>query len=247
MRASQPIKEAKISLQKLKQELSSAADKDRAQFLLRYFKTGPGQYGEGDRFLGLSVPIQRKIALRYRALPLKDIDKLLLSPIHEHRFTGLEILVAQYERASEEERNEIFQFYLRHTRCMNNWDLVDTSAPYIVGRHLLLRNRSILRDLAGSSNLWDRRIAILATFAFLRQGETKDTVQIARTLLTDPQDLIRKAVGWALREVGKVDKATLLDFLRTNYDSISRTTLRYAIERFPAVERKKWLTGNQPI
>lgn len=235
---------AKPSLGVLKRELASLADKNRAQLLSRYFKTGKGQYGEGDRFLGLSVPTQRKVALRYRELPLEEIKKLLHSPIHEHRFTGLEILVAQYERGSEEECEEIFQFYLSHTQGINNWDLVDTSAPYIVGNHLQAKSRSILKTLAVSPNLWERRIAILATFAFLRKGETADTLGVAAKLLSDPHDLIHKAVGWALREVGKVDKSVLVDFLKTHYDSLPRTALRYAIERFPAADRKRWLAGN---
>lgn len=231
------------SLQLLKDELSSLSDQKRAQNQARYFKTGAGEYGEGDCFLGIPVPLQRKIASRYLSLSLKEVGQLLHSPIHEHRFTALEILVAKYERGSEEQRENIFRFYLDRTNCMNNWDLVDTSAPYIVGIHLLFAGKAVLKTLAASANIWERRIAIVATFAFLRQGEVKDTLRIAALLLSDSHDLIHKAVGWALREAGKVDRAQLLGFLKKHYARIPRTTLRYAIERFTPEERRNLLQG----
>ncbi len=194
--------------------------------------------------MGITVPEQRKIALRHVNLPLDDVARLLESPIHEHRFTALEILVAKYARADEANRSRIFAFYLRHSGRANNWDLVDTSAPYIVGEHLKRRPRKCLDRLAGSRNLWGRRIAIVSTLALIRGGEIDDTFRIAGKLLRDPHDLIHKAVGWALREAGKVSRPALLNFLRNHYATVPRMTLRYAIERFPPAQRRKILAGN---
>jgi 3-methyladenine DNA glycosylase AlkD len=228
----------------VERELAAVADPKRAKDLAWFFKTGKGEYGEGDRFIGITVPAQRKIALRHVELPLDDLACLLKSPIHEHRFTALEILVAKYGRADEAHRSRIFAFYLRHAGRANNWDLVDTSAPYIVGAHLKQRPRGLLDRLATSPNLWKRRIAIVATLALIRDGEIEDTFRIAKKLLRDRHDLIHKAVGWALREAGKMSRPALLSFLRTHYSSVPRTTLRYAIERFPPMERKRILAGN---
>lgn len=227
----------------LERELNSAGNPERAKNLAWFFKTGEGEYAEGDRFLGITVPMQRKVAVRYRDLPLNDIARLLESPIHEHRFTGLEILVAQYERGTQAEKREIVRFYLGHTSRINNWDLVDTSAPYIVGEHVKTGSRKLLDRLARSKNLWERRIAIVATLALIKQGEIEDTLRIARTLLRDKHDLIHKAVGWALREVSKVSRIALIQFIEKNYAGMPRTTLRYAIERFSAEERKAMLAG----
>lgn len=229
-----------MRLYDLKKELRASADPERARNLAWFFKTGKGQYGYGDRFIGLTVPTVRRIAHRYVHLPLTDVATLLASPIHEHRFAALEILVAQYER---EKSKAIFDFYLKHTKFVNNWDLVDTSAPYIVGEHLLKRPRKVLYRLAKSKNLWERRIAIVSTFSFIKAGEIDDTFAIAKLLLDDDHDLIHKAVGWALREAGKQSKPELLRFLKANYAKLPRTTLRYAIERFPAAERKRLLAG----
>jgi 3-methyladenine DNA glycosylase AlkD len=228
----------------LERELVSLADPQRAKNAAWFFKTGRGQYGEGDRFLGIPVPLQRKIALRYRELALDDIAHLLASPFHEHRFTALEILVAQYERAEDGLREEIFLFYLEHTSGINNWDLVDTSAPYIVGEHLKTRPRRLLAKLASSANLWERRIAIVSTLALVKHGEIEDTLSIASKLLVDKHDLIHKAVGWALREAGRVSRPALVGFLAKHYSSIPRTALRYAIEHFPPDQRKRILAGN---
>jgi 3-methyladenine DNA glycosylase AlkD len=229
-----------MKLTDLKRELAAAGDPKRARNLGWFFKTGKGQYGHGDRFIGLTVPTMRKIAHRYVHLRLTDVAKLLASPIHEHRSAALEILVAQYER---EGSKVIFDFYLKHTKFVNNWDLVDGSAPYIVGQHLLTRPRGILYRLAKSRNLWERRIAIIATMPFIRAGEIEDTFAIAKLLLADDHDLIHKAVGWMLRETGKKSAPALLRFLKENYPALPRTTLRYAIERFPAAERKRLLAG----
>lgn len=186
-----------MRLSDLKKELRASADPERAKNLAWFFKTGKSEYGHGDRFIGLTVPTMRRIAHHYIHFPLTDVAKLLASPIHEHRFAALEILVAQYER---EKSKAIFDFYLKHTKFVNNWDLVDTSAPYIVGQHLLTRPRKILYGLTKSTNLWERRIAIVSTFAFIKAGEIDDTFAIAKLLLEDDHDLIHKAVGWALRD-----------------------------------------------
>jgi 3-methyladenine DNA glycosylase AlkD len=212
-------------------------------FVARYFKTGKGEYGEGDRFLGMPVPVLRKIALRYVALSFDDLSRLLASPIHEHRLAALEILASQFERADENRQKKIVAFYLRHTCAMNNWDLVDTAAPYILGEHLKTRSRRLLDRLAASRNIWERRIAIISTLVLIREGETADTYRIARKLLADEHDLIHKAVGWALRETDKVSRPALAAFLRKHYPALPRTTLRYAIERFPAAQRKRMLAG----
>lgn len=231
-------------LKQLQKELTAAGDPERAKSLSWFFKTGKGQYGEGDRFLGITVPAQRKFALRYLDLSLPEIEKLLASPIHEHRFVALEILVAKYEKGTPSEQNEIFDFYLTQTARINNWDLVDTSAPYIVGEHLKGASKARLRQLARSELLWDRRIAIVATLAFIKFGHVQTTFRIAEILLSDSHDLIHKAVGWALREAGKMDSEALLTFLRKRYTSLPRTALRYAIEKFPPDERKRLLAGN---
>jgi 3-methyladenine DNA glycosylase AlkD len=228
-----------MSLIDLKKELAAVADPERARNQSWFFKTAKGQYGHGDLFIGLTVPTMRRIAHRYTHFPLTAVEKLLASPIHEHRFVALEILVAQYERGDE----AVFNFYLKHTKFVNNWDLVDTSAPYIVGRHLLTRPRKILYRLAKSSDLWERRIAIVSTMMLIRAGEIEDTFAIAKLLLPDKHDLIHKAVGWMLREAGKQSAPALLHFLKQNYDSLPRTALRYAIERFPPSQRKRMLTG----
>jgi 3-methyladenine DNA glycosylase AlkD len=223
----------------LKKDLAAAADPERARNSAWFFKTAAGQYGHGDRFIGLPVPTMRKIARRFIHLPLTAVAKLLASPIHEHRFVALEILVAQYEHGD----TAVFDFYLKHTKFINNWDLVDTSAPYIVGRHLLTRPRKILYRLAKSKNLWERRIAIVSTQTLIRAGEIEDTFAIAKLLLADDHDLIHKAVGWMLREAGKQSEPGLVKFLKQNYAAIPRTALRYAIERFPPERRRKILAG----
>jgi len=232
-----------MTLAKIKKDLAAAADPDKARNLAWFFKTGEGQYGYGDRFIGITVPVQRRIAYQYTSLSLEDVARLLDSPIHEHRFTALEILVAQYEKSDDAQKRTVFDFYLKHTARINNWDLVDTSAPYIVGAHLLLRSRRVLYRLAKSKNLWERRIAIVATLRLIQAGEIDDTLKIAALLLRDEHDLIRKAVGWMLREVGKRSEVALVEFLKENYAQLSRTALRYAIERFPADRRKRMLAG----
>lgn len=222
-------------------ELATIANPEKAWFLQRYFKTGKGEYAEGDKFLGITVPLQRKAAKKYCSLGLEEIEKLLSSEVHEHRFTGLLILVSKYEKGEEKERRKIVAFYLKNRKRVNNWDLVDTSAPYILGDWLLDKDRSVLYKLAKAKTIWDRRIAIMSTYAFIKKDNFKDTLKLARTLLSDKHDLIHKAVGWMLREVGKKSKVTLKNFLDKQCKSMPRTTLRYAIERFPKEDQKHYL------
>ncbi len=224
-----------MTLSNIKKELAKAADKKQAQVLQRFFKTGKGQYGEGDIFLGIKVPMQRKICSKYD-LDLSDIQKLLDSKIHEHRLCALFMLVKKYERASNETKKDIYKFYLKNTKNINNWDLVDLSTPHIVGHYLLDKDRKILYTLAKSRNLWERRIAMLATFTFIRNNEFLETVEIAEILLKDNHDLIHKAVGWMLREMGKRDQSLLEHFLDCHSKDMPRTTLRYSIER---LDKKK--------
>ena len=237
-------KVSEFTLADLERELAAASDPERARNLAWFFKTGKGQYGEGDEFCGITVPVQRKIARRYRHLRLTDVKKLLKSRVHEHRFTGLEILVFQYEAGDARARQKIFDFYLENTQRINNWDLVDTSAPYVVGQHLLSRPRRILYRLAKSPNLWERRIAMVSTMAFIAQNDLEDTFAVAALLLNDKHDLIHKAIGWMLREAGKRSQIALLAFLKRNYARMPRTALRYSIERLPEARRKRALKGN---
>lgn len=238
-----PARKRAPGLADLKRDLEKAGDPERARNLAWFFKTGKGEYAEGDEFIGITVPAQRAVAKRYRHLELEDIEKLLESGKHEHRFTGLLILVAQYQAGDSARKQEIVDFYLQHTSRINNWDLVDTSAPYIVGEHLVSRSRRTLYQFAKSSNLWERRIAMVATSAFIRRGDLKDAFAIASRLLADKHDLIHKAIGWMLRETGKQSRAEMIDFLKRNYTQMPRTALRYAIEHLPEPERKSALKG----
>ena len=231
-----------MSAENVKKELNKASDKGKVASYQRFFKTGKGEYGEGDWFIGVTVPKQRIIAKKYQKLPLAEISHLFGSPVHEHRLTGLLILTYQFSRAAEHERREIFDFYLEHTDRINNWDLVDATAPNIVGEYLLKRNISILRRLAISDSLWERRIAILSTFAFIKQGKHEECFELAKILMQDRHDLMHKAVGWMLREVGKrCDEKLLRDFLDQHTAHMPRTMLRYAIERLPEEERLQYL------
>jgi 3-methyladenine DNA glycosylase AlkD len=230
------------SIQDLYNDFEKLADTKQAVLLQRFFKTGKGQYGYGDIFLGIKVPVQRTLAKKYRALPLADVVKLLQSKIHEHRLTALLILILKYQKAATKSKQEIFKLYLKHRKHINNWDLVDLSAPNIVGNYLLDKKRDILYTLAKSKSLWDKRIAILATFEFIKNGESKDTFHIAEILLNDEHDLIHKAIGWMLREAGKrIGQSTEETFLKKHYRHMPRTMLRYAIERFPQELKKKYM------
>jgi 3-methyladenine DNA glycosylase AlkD len=227
----------------VKRRLANLANPEKATVLQRFFKTGPGEYGEGDRFLGITVPLQRDVARDFASLPLPEARKLLNSPIHEHRLTALLIWVRQFERGDDPTRQAIYDAYLEQADRVNNWDLVDLSAPNIVGNWLVNRPRTILRKLARSHCLWERRIAIVATFTFIRRDEFADTLDLADRLLADSEDLLHKATGWMLREVGKRDQAVLEAFLRPRCTGMPRTMLRYAIERFPEALRKRYRSG----
>lgn len=229
-----------MGLKKLKKDLKEKSNPKKAEILQRFFKTGKGEYGEGDVFLGVMVPETRAIAKKYFNLDVKDVKDLLNSDIHEHRLIGLLILVGKYEKG---EKENIFNFYLNNSSRINNWDLVDVTAPKIVGNFLLDKPRDILHSLAESDNLWERRIAIISTFSFIRENDFKDALKISEKLLQDEHDLIHKATGWMLREVGKKDIKKLESFLKKHYKNMPRTMLRYAIEKFPEEERKKWLKG----
>jgi len=231
------------ALLQLQKEIQSHKDPVRAKSSVWFFKTGKGQYGEGDVFLGLTVPLQRSVAKKFNTLPLEDLQKMLESKFHEYRFTALEILVMQFEKASIAEKKKIFNFYIKNSVRVNNWDLVDASAPYVTGEFLADKPRIVLYKFAQSGNLWKKRIAIVSTFAFIKRGEFADTLKIAELLLSDTHDLLHKAVGWALREVGKKDEKVLLKFLRQHYANLPRTTLRYAIEKFSSAQRKNLLQG----
>jgi 3-methyladenine DNA glycosylase AlkD len=232
-----------MSLQHLKSELRKHKDREKARLLQRFFKTGPGEYAEGDIFLGLNVPTLRTLSKRYQSLPLPETLKLLKSLIHEERLLALLILVSHYEKADPAGKEKIYKAYLAHTRYINNWDLVDLSAKRIVGAFLEDQDRTVLRSLALSDSLWERRIAVLACFHFIAQDDLTDSLKIARVLLHDPHDLIHKAVGWMLREVGKRDPAAEERFLNQHAAAMPRTMLRYAIERFPERKRRKYLRG----
>jgi 3-methyladenine DNA glycosylase AlkD len=231
-----PVSEIRRSLQRL-------ADKKTAKALQWFFKTGPGEYGDGDVFIGIKVPLLRKLAVESEAEPLQTIRLFLKSKIHEERMLALLILVRRFERANEQGRKTIYDFYVAHTRFINNWDLVDGSAPYIVGAFLWSRNRRPLWVLAKSPSLWERRIAVLSTLYFIRQNDFADALKISELLLCDEHDLIHKAIGWMLREIGKRDRITAEAFLKTHYRRMPRTMLRYAIERFPESRRRKYLLG----
>lgn len=228
----------------LVRELRVAGSAERAVGMARFFKTGKGQYGEGDLFLGIATPVLRRIALRHRELGLDELQAVLASKEHECRSAALQILVAQYKRGDEVARGAIVDFYLGNTRFVNNWDLVDCSCGGILGEHLKTRSRGVLTRLVRSKSLWERRIAMVSTLALVRAGELEDALRIAEMLLEDEQDLMHKAVGWVLREVGDVDSAALLRFLKTHYARLPRTALRYAIEHFEVDARKRMLRGD---
>jgi len=231
----------KMNYRDIQKELKKLTNPEKAKFLLRYFKTGKGEYGEGDEFLGITVPEARKIAKKFKNLPFLEVKKLLESKIHEHRFVALEILVFKYRTASEKGKKKIVSFYLKNRKYVNNWDLVDTSAPYILGNWLLDKNPDILYKLAKSKSVWDRRIAVVSTLEFIRNKKFKDTLKIAEILLADEHDLIHKASGWMLREVGNKSRPILEGFLKKHLKKMPRTMLRYSIEKFPKEERELYL------
>jgi 3-methyladenine DNA glycosylase AlkD len=230
-----------VELARLKRDVRKAASRERAKVNQWFFKTGPGQYGEGDKFLGVNVPALRTLARQYQDLPIGAVRHLLHSPWHEERLLALLILTRRYAAGDERRRGAVYRFYLRNTRRINNWDLVDASAAEIVGAHLHQRNRKQIRQLARSDILWERRIAMVATFHYIKQGDFLDALSVAEMLLDDPHDLIHKAVGWMLREIGKRDRRVEERFLKKHAAVMPRTMLRYAIERFPPRLRQRYL------
>jgi 3-methyladenine DNA glycosylase AlkD len=225
----------------IRHRLMAHADAASVRVLQGFFKTGPGQYGEGDVFVGVRAPAMRAVCRECRGADLDAIYPLLRSGVHEERALALLMLVDAFTRGDEARKRAIYDAYLAHTAFINNWDLVDSSAAQIVGGWLSDKSRAPLRRLAKSSSVWERRIAIIATFHFIRRGEFEETFRIADLLLRDPHDLVHKAVGWMLREVGNRDAAAERRFLKDRYAKMPRTMLRYAIEKFPERERKKYL------
>ena len=229
-------------LTQLKKNLLNLKNPQKAEIMRGFFKTGKGQYGEGDIFLGVSVPDQRKIAKKYPNLSIENIQKLLWSKIHEERLTALFILIIKYRKADEQEKKEIFDFYLTNTKYINNWDLVDSSAEHILGTYLLEKDKSILYQMAKSENLWERRISIMSTFHFIKNNKFNDALKISKLLLNDDHDLIHKAVGWMLREIGKRNQNEEENFLEKHHKTMPRTMLRYSIEKFDETKRKHYLS-----
>jgi 3-methyladenine DNA glycosylase AlkD len=232
-----------MSIQPFLTDVESQANPTKAKIFLRFFKTAPGQYGHGDMFLGLTLPIQRRLARDYwRQLTLDDLHQLLHHPVHECRLIALIILIKQYQKGTPDLKKLIYKLYLQHTSRINNWDLVDLSAPNIVGVYLYEQNsRTKLYQLAQSQDIWKNRISIISTLYFIKRGQITDTLAIAKILLSRRHDLIHKAIGWMLREVGKQELSALEHFLVSNYSSIPRTALRYAIEKFPPQKRLYYL------
>ena len=230
-------------LKKLRRHLKQLGNVEIARHSTRFFKTGKGEYGEGDRFLGIRVPVLRKLVRTYPELTIVDASKLLKSQFHEERLPALLLLVALYAKSNEEERRSIYHLYLNSTDKINNWDLVDSSAEHIVGAYLCQRSKTPIYELARSPNLWERRIAMMSTYHFIKKNEYKDALRIAEILRNDSQDLIHKAVGWMLREIGKRDVRVEELFLKTHYKHMPRTMLRYAIEKFPEEKRQGYLRG----
>lgn len=234
-----------MKINQLKKELDKLANPKQAKLLQGFFKTGKGQYGEGDIFLGIKVPIQRQVAKKYNNLAFNEIQTLLNSQIHDHRMIALFILVSQYQYSKKQKnkkiQKQIYNFYLKNFKNINNWDLVDLSSHKIVGDYLLDKPRDILYKFARSNHLWTKRISVIATFAFINNHDFKDSLKIAKILLNDDHDLIHKAIGWMLREVGKRDQKTEEQFLKKYYKKMPRTMLRYSIERFSEPKRKFYM------
>jgi 3-methyladenine DNA glycosylase AlkD len=232
-----------MTIQQIKKRLKQLANKQKAEILQRFFKTGPGEYGEGDVFIGVKVPDLRKVAKNFQYIGIKDVVILLESAIHEERLLALLILVSKYVKGNETAKKEIYKLYLKKTTFINNWDLVDVTAQHIVGDYLMDKNKSPLYRLTKSKDLWERRIAVMATFCFIKRERYEDTLKIAKILFNDKEDLIHKAVGWMLREIGKRNMVIEETFLKQHYKEMPRTMLRYAIEKFPEPKRQQYLKG----
>jgi 3-methyladenine DNA glycosylase AlkD len=232
-----------MTAQDIQKRLKKLGNKERAAISQRFFKTGPGEYGEGDVFIGIRVPVLRALVKEYADLSVAQILILLRSHIHEERLLALLLLVDSFSQGDEAARTSIFELYLKHTEFINNWDLVDSSAAQIVGAYLMDKSKAVLYRLVESANLWERRIAIMSTFHFVKHHEFSETLKIAKILLFDRQDLIHKATGWMLREIGKRHLKTEERFLKVHYKKMPRTMLRYAIEKFPEQKRQRYLKG----
>ncbi|HLC61822.1 MAG TPA: DNA alkylation repair protein [Candidatus Nanoarchaeia archaeon] len=234
-------------LNKLKKELARFGNPEKAKILSGFFKTGKGQYGYGDVFLGVKVPETRSVAKKFNSLSLKDLKKLLSSKIHEERLCALLILIDKYKQSDSKNKKIIVDFYLKNTKKVNNWDLVDLSADKILGNYLIGKDKSVLYRLLKSQNLWERRISIISTFAFIKNNKFDDTIKISEILLNDKHDLIHKAVGWMLREMGKRDEKVLIKFLNKNYKKMPRTMLRYAIERLDEKKKGRYMNKSKRL
>jgi 3-methyladenine DNA glycosylase AlkD len=230
-------------IEEVKQELRKYSSKEDAAILQRFFKTGPGEYGEGDIFIGVKVPPIRKTADKYSGISTPVLRKLIKSPVHEERLLSLIILTKQFKKADETGRKEIIDFYLDNRKYINNWDLVDLSAPYIIGPYFYDKDRRILYDLVKNGSMWDKRIAVLASFYFIKQKDYTTSLEFVTLLMDDKRDLINKACGWMLREIGKRDIEVEEEFLKLHYKTMPRTMLRYAIEKFPEEKRQWYLKG----
>jgi 3-methyladenine DNA glycosylase AlkD len=234
-----------MNAKKIQSRLKQLANKDQAIISQKFFKNGPGEYGEGDIFRGIRVPELRKLVKAYRDLPIKEVKILLQSHIHEERLLALLILVRDFSSGDDATRKEIFELYLENTRYINNWDLVDASAEHLIGAYLIDEDKQPLYRLARSKSIWERRISIMSTFHFIKQNEFSETLKIAEMLLNDCEDLIHKAVGWMLREIGKRHLPAEESFLKAHYRQMPRTMLRYAIEKFPEPTRLLYLKGKR--
>lgn len=225
----------------LRKTMKRLASPAKAKTYARFFKTGPGDYGERDKFIGLTVPEVRKLAKEFQILPFEEIEKCLQSPIHEERLCALFILVLLYKQGTASEKKEAYNFYVKNLQHVNNWDLIDVTCEHVIGAHLELRDKKPLYRWAKSKNLWERRIAIISTFHYIKKNDFDETLKIARMLVQDKHDLIQKAVGWMLREVGKRSLIIQEEFMKEYYSIMPRTMLRYAIERFPEAKRQAYL------
>jgi 3-methyladenine DNA glycosylase AlkD len=232
-----------MTVQDIQKRLKKLGNKRHAAISQRFFKTGPGEYGEGDVFIGIRVPILRKLVKEYLDLALKDVKTLLRSKYHEERLLSLFIMIDQFSKGDNVTRTIIYDMYLENTGFVNNWDLVDSSAEHIVGAYLMDRSKAVLYRLAQSEDLWERRISIMSTFHFVKRHEFSETLKISKMLLFDRQDLIHKATGWMLREIGKRHLQSEESFLKVHYKNMPRTMLRYAIEKFPEHKRQRYLKG----
>ena len=232
-----------MTAKEISKRLKKLENREQAAISRKFFKTGPGEYGEGDIFIGIRVPVLRKLVEDYFELPIKEIQSLLKSPVHEERLLALLLMVRKASGRSDDIKKSIYELYLKNTRFVNNWDLVDASAEHVVGAYLRDKNKSVLYRLAESEDLWERRIAIMSTFHYVKHHEFSKTLRISKILLFDRHDLIHKATGWMLREIGKRDLQTEENFLKTHYKKMPRTMLRYAIEKFPESKRQRYLKG----